>query len=203
MAVFLGRLGRALGAAVILSSSALSSSGARAADPPSRAAAIAAADAAADLPAAPEPGGIPVCIDPPPSGEKLAGDMELATEGHSIQIDNGGGGDALVKIRHADTGKLAASFFLRKMETMTIEGVPDGTYRIQYAFGPQLAPDCKSFTRIIKANQLPEADDLRTQTIDDDEHTEVKRTSVSYQLSVSESANVKPVAIDAAAFNAE
>lgn len=201
MAGYLGRLGRGLGAAVIMSSSVLPWA-AHAADPPSRAAAIAAADAAAGLPAASEPG-VPVCIDPPPSGEKLAGDMELAAEGHSIQIDNGGGGDALVKIRHADTGKLAASFFLRKMETMTIEGVPDGTYRIQYAFGPQLAPDCKSFTRIIKANQLPETDDLRTQTIDDDEHTEVKRTSVSYQLSVSESANVKPVAIDAAAFNAE
>lgn len=182
MANSIAGLGAVLAAALILGSSV-----AEAADP------------APPVPAA----GVPVCIDLPPSGEKLAGDMQLASEGHSIEVANGGGGDALVKIRHAETGKLAASFFLRTMETMTIEGVPDGSYKIQYAFGPSLAPDCKSFTRIIKANQLPETDDLKTQIIDDDEHTEVKRMSVSYQLSVSESANVKPVAIDAAAFNAD
>ncbi|KKC26613.1 hypothetical protein [Sphingomonas sp. SRS2] len=191
-----GRLGQGLGAALILFAT-----GAQAADPPSRAAAMAAADAAAGLPVAPETG--PVCATPPPSGEKLAGDMKLASEGHSVEFSNAGGGDALVKMRHAATSKLAASFYLRSMEEVTVEGVPDGTYRIQYAFGPALAPDCKSFTRIIRARELPEVDDMQTQVIETDDQTEVKRTSVSYELSVTETANVKPISIDAAAFNAE
>lgn len=168
----------------------------------SRAAAIAAADAATAAPALPDPG-VPVCAAPPPTGQQLAGDMVLGNEGHGIEIENGGGGDSLVKIRHAETGKLAASFFVRKLETMMIEGVPDGDYIIQYAFGPSLAADCRSFTRIIKANAFPGSDKLKTETIDDAEHTEVKRTSISYTLYVTETGNVKPVQIDAAAFNAE
>lgn len=196
MTGFFGRSGQALGVACIIWAAA-----AHAADPPSRAAAIAAADAAAGLPAAPEAG--PVCAAPPPSGEKLAGDMKLATEGHSVEFSNAGGGDALVKMRHADTSKLAASFYLRAMESVTIEGVPDGAYRIQYAFGPALAPDCKSFTRIMRARELPDVDDMKTQTIETDDQTEIKRSSVSYELSVTETANVKPISIDAATFNAE
>ncbi len=169
----------------------------------SRADAIRAADAAAGLPAAPLDPAIPTCATPPASGEKLAGDMELASEGHSVDFENDGGGDAIVKMRHLKTGKLAASFMLRKMESVTIEGVPDGDYIVQYAFGPALAPDCRSFTRIIMANQMPEADHLRTTMIDDEQHTETKRMSVSYQLSVRETSNMKPVRIDAAAFNAD
>jgi hypothetical protein len=167
-----------------------------------RAAGIAAADAAAATPAVSNPG-VPVCAAPPPTGQQLAGDMKLASEGHSIEIENAGGGDSLVKIRHAETGKLAASFFIRTHETMLIDGVPDGEYVIQYAFGPALAADCRSFTRIIKANALPGTDKLKTETIDDAEHTEVKRTSVSYQLYVTETGNVKPVPLDPAAFNAD
>ncbi len=166
-----------------------------------RQAAIAAADAAAAAPT-PDPG-VATCATVPATGEQLAGDMKLGKEGHSIQIENGGGGDSLVKIRHADTGKLAASFFIPKLETMLIDGVPDGEYVIQYAFGPALAADCKSFTRIIRANALPGSDTMKTETIDDDEHTEVKRTSVSYTLFVNETGNVKPVRIDPAAFNAD
>ncbi|KQX25950.1 MULTISPECIES: hypothetical protein [unclassified Sphingomonas] len=192
-----GGPGLVLGTALLLMSA-----GAGAADPPSRANAIAAADAAAGLPAAQDPG-VPVCAAPPESGRKLAGDMELGAEGHSIELQNSGMRDALIKIRHADTGRLAASFFLRRQEGLSIDGVPDGRYIIQYAFGAALAPDCKSFTHILKANQMPEVDDMITEVIDDDEHTEVKRSSVSYDISVSESANVKPVTIDAAAFNAE
>lgn len=197
MAGLSGGLGLVLGTALVIISSA-----ALAADLPSRAAAIAAADAAAGLPLAAESTG-PACAAPPRSGEKLAGDMKLAEEGHAIGFENGGGGDALVKLRHAGSGKLAASFLVRRMEAVTVEGVPDGTYLIQYAFGPALAPDCKSFTRIITARQLPEADQLLTEVIDDEDKTETRRMSVSYQLSVSETANVKPVTIDAATFNAE
>ena len=193
---------RALGAALIIAAAAGSSSGAVAADPPSRAAAIAAADAAAGI-ANPADAGVPVCADPPASGEKLAGDMSTVGEGHGMQVTNAGGGDALVNIRHADTRKLAMRFYLRSNEEMTIEGVPDGVYILQYAFGPALAIDCKTFTRIIRARELPEADELRTQVIDDDEKTEVRHRAISYEISVSESGNVKPVNIDAASFNAE
>jgi len=194
---FFGRSSLGLGAVLFVMSAA-----GQAADPPSRANAIAAADAAAGIAAPSEPG-VAVCAAMPESGKKLAGDMELAAEGHSIELQNSGMRDALIKIRHADSGRLAASFFLRQQEGLTIEGVPDGRYIMQYAFGPSLAPDCRSFTRILKANQMPEVDDMTTEVIDDEDHTEVKRSSVSYDISVSESANVKPVTIDAAAFNAE
>jgi len=194
---FIGRPGGWLGAALMcISSSAL------AADPSSRAASIAAADAAAGISGQSEVAG-PVCAEPPVSGKKLAGDMELGAEGHLIELQNSSPRDALVKIRHADGGRLAASFFLRREEGLSLEGVPDGRYIIQYAFGPSLAPDCRSFTRIIRANQMPDVDDMKTQIIDDEDHTEVKRSSVAYDISVSESSNVKPISIDAAAFNAE
>lgn len=161
-----------------------------------------AADAAAGI-ASPADIGVPVCASPPPSGQKLAGDMKLGAEGHSIEVANAGGGDALVNIRHADTRKLATRFYLRSMEQMTIEAVPDGVYLIQYAFGPALAADCKTFTRIIRARELPDHDEMKTERIDNEEQTSVKYNSVSYELSVTEDANVKPVKIDAAAFNAE
>ncbi len=192
-----------LGAAfMLLSAGALLATAGQAKDPPSREAAIAAADAAAGLPAKIDPN-VPVCASPPPSGEKLAGDMKVGSGGHGIEISNDGGGDALVNIRHAATHKLAMRFYLRSMESMTIDGVPDGHYLLQYGFGPALAPDCKSFTRLLRARELPEADDLVTQTIETADQTEVKHRNVSYQLSVTENANVKPVKIDAAAFNAE
>ena len=172
-----------------------------AAPPAGRQQAFDAADAAAGLLKA-DPG-VPVCAHPPASGEKLGGDMDVGSGGHSIEVANAGGGDALVNIRHADTRKLANRFYLRSMEQMTIEGVPDGVYLIQYAFGPALAVDCKSFTRIIRARELPDADELRTQTIESEDQTEIKHSSVSYELWVTEDANTKPVNIDAAAFNAE
>lgn len=197
MAVTIGGSSGWLGAALICIAS-----GALAADPPSRADAITAADAAAGLPVKPEATG-PVCANLPASGTKLAGDMELGSEGHLIELQNSSPRDALVKIRHSDSGKLAASFFLRHQEALSIEGVPDGSYIIQYAFGPALAPDCRSLTRIIRASQMPDVDEMRTHVIDDDEHTEVKRSTVSYDISVTESANVRPISIDAAAFNAE
>jgi hypothetical protein len=171
---------------------------------PERQRAIAAADAAVATPVdQAADAGVPVCASPPPTGEKIAGDMQLGAEGHAIDIENSGVRDALVKVRHAGTGKLAASFFIRKQEAMTIEGVPDGDYVIQYAFGPALAPDCQSFTRIIKANAFPGSDVLKTETIDDAEHTEVKRMTISYQINVTETpGTMRPVAIDAATFNA-
>lgn len=192
-----GALGLGLGAVFMLLSAT-----AEAADPLARANAIAAADAAAGLPVQQDPG-VPVCATPPETGRKLAGDMELTSDGHSIELRNSGMRDALAKIRHADSGRLAASFFVRRQEALSIDGVPDGRYVIQYAFGTELAPDCKSFSRTLKASQMPEVDELTTKVIDDDEKTEVQRSSVSYDISVSESANVKPLAIDAAAFNAE
>ena len=143
------------------------------------------------------------CATPPATGARLAGDLKLAEEGHAIDISNDSDSDAVVKLRHVDTGKLAASFYIAHAESMTIEGVPDGEYLLQYAFGPGLSADCRTLTSILKANQMPGADDLHTETIDDENHTEVNRRTVSYALSVSQDANVHAVGISPAAFNAD
>ncbi|RVT93839.1 hypothetical protein [Sphingomonas crocodyli] len=143
------------------------------------------------------------CATPPATGARLAGDLKLAEEGHAIDISNDSDSDAVVKLRHVETGKLAASFYIAHSDSMTIEGVPDGEYLLQYAFGPGLGADCRTLSSIIKANQMPGADDLRTETIDDEDHTETKRHSVSYALSVSQDANMRAVGISAAAFNAD
>jgi hypothetical protein len=119
--------------------------------------------------------------------------MELGPKGNSIRVANAGSGDALVNIRHADSRKLASRFLLHAMEQVKIEGVPDGRYRVEYAFGSLLGPDCKIFTGVFRARELPGVDDLGGQG-------GTGPGSVSHQLPADGDGDVT---IDAAAFDAE
>jgi DnaJ domain len=142
---------------------------------------------------------IPTCSFPPTNGEVLAQHGVWNKKGHSIEITNGSGGNAIIKVRDAYTGSLAVSFFVVKGATASIINVPDGTYRIQYAFGGDLQSDCHSFVRVTSAAQFPDIESLRTRYTP----TEIVRSRLSYTLFSVPDGNVRPQALDIAAFNAD
>jgi hypothetical protein len=79
-----------------------------------------------------------------------------------------------------------------------IINVPDGDYRIQYAFG-DLGTDCRSFARVISAAQFPDIEVLRTRYTQD----EIIRSRLSYTLFSVPDGNVRPQNIDIATFRAD
>lgn len=145
----------------------------------------------------------PSCKTMPVNGKILAGRKRLVSKGHALQIQNGSGGDSIIKIRTAATGKLLASFFAANNGTASLEGIPDGTYIIQYAFGERLGEDCKSFTRVSSAGQFPNSETLTTERVEDYLGTQIKRARITYTLYSVPGGNVRPDALDGAAFNSE
>jgi DnaJ domain len=146
---------------------------------------------------------VPSCKSKPANGKILSGRKRLVSKGHMLQIQNGSGGDSIIKIRTAATGILLASFFAANNETASLEGIPDGTYIIQYAFGEKLGEDCKSFTRVSSAGQFPDSETLTTERVEDYLGTQIKRSRISYTLYSVPGGNVRPDSLDAAAFNSE
>lgn len=149
------------------------------------------------------PPDVPTCKALPPNGKVFSGRKRLLAKGHILQIQNGSGGDAIVKVRNSTTNHLLASFFAANNQTASLEGIPDGTYTIQYAFGPNLAVDCKSFTSITSAGQFPQAESLITERTEDFLGTQIKRARISYTLYAVPGGNVRPDSLDPSAFNNE
>ena len=137
------------------------------------------------------------------NGQKLAGSMPLQESGHVLEIENGSSGDAIIKVRHLPSRKLARSFLVKQSETASIAGLPDGRYAVQYAYGPQLAADCKSFTHISAAGEFPEGDELLTTREPTEDGVMIGHHRLSYTLYSVPSGNIQPQAIDADRFNAE
>ena len=154
-------------------------------------------DANLDAPAEPQVAEVPTCSHLPASGARLEG-RRFAGEGHEVRIDNGAIGDAIVKIRDAETGRLVTSFFVRQHTLAAVSGIPDGTYVFQYAFGPALAADCKSFTEITAADEFPNAGPFTSEPIEGG----VRTRQLTYTLQPVPGGNIEPVPIDANAFNA-
>jgi hypothetical protein len=151
---------------------------------------------------APELTTTPTCKSPPINGRILTGKRFLAEKGHILDINNGSSGDAIVKLRHADTLKLAASFFIQSNQVSSLRGIPDGNYVIQYAFGPKLASDCKSFASIETAGQFPDSESFTTEKTEDVFGTSIRRMHISYTLYAVPGGNTRPNAIDASSFDA-
>ncbi len=108
------------------------------------------------------------------------------------------------------TGKLLASFFAANNQTANLQGIPDGTYIIQYAFyiiqyafGERLGQDCKSFIAVSSAGQFPQPETLTTERINDYLGTQIRRSRISYTLYSVPGGNVRPDALDAKSFNSE
>lgn len=146
---------------------------------------------------------IQTCKRVPANGKVLAGGKRLLTKGHLLEIANGSSGDAIVKLRDATSLKSFASFFIKSGESASLTGIPDGSYAIQYAFGPSLAADCKSFATIDSAGQFPEVETLNTERTEDYFGTNIRRMRLSYTLYSVPGGNVRPESIPAGAFNSE
>lgn len=136
------------------------------------------------------------CARQPASGARLDG-RRLSGQGHVLEISNGAAGDAIVKVRNADTGRLVTSFFVAQNGTGRLSGIPDGNYSIQYAFGSPLAEDCKSFARITSAGEFPGPKVLVAEDLGD----RVRTTIMTYTLYSVPDGNVVPTDLDASAFN--
>lgn len=139
------------------------------------------------------------CLNMPSTGARLAG-RRLSGSGHVLEIDNGADGDAIVKIRNADSGRMVTSFFVAQNTQARITGIPDGRYRIQYAFGPALAANCTSFTSITSAGEFPGTETLMTERQEEELGTRVRRMRLSYTLYSVPNGNTQPSPIDAVTF---
>lgn len=152
-------------------------------------------------PAETKPVPVPTCATPPSNGAILADTRGAVGKGHVLKIDNGSRGDAIIKLRDAAADKLVASFFIMSGRSASLTGIPDGTYRIQYAFGGDLREDCRSFIELESAGQFPDTETLQTEYRKVVDGTEVIRGELSYTLYDVPGGNVRPQTIDAAEFN--
>jgi len=139
---------------------------------------------------------IPICSSQPHNGQLLINNVRLVRYGHSIQVKNGTSGNAIIKMRDAYSGEVKISFFVVQGGTASLSNIPDGTYRIQYAFGGELNADCKSFVRIASAAQFPTIRSLATEFRGD----QVVTKTISYTLYTVAGGNVRPERIDPASF---
>lgn len=140
----------------------------------------------------------PPCATPPTNGEVLSGSMYPSSNGHEIEIQNNSGSDAIVKVRNTSSGTVMVSFYVIKEATASISGIPDGSYRVQFAFGDRLARNCRDFAHLNGAEQFPDVENLATQYTQDSISTE----TLSYTLTAVPNGNVQPQDISPAAFNA-
>lgn len=166
--------------------------------PPDNSAAQSAMAEAIAVEAAP----VPTCASVPSNGDVLAGSKRLLRKGHLLTIQNGSGGDAIVKVRKAATGKVFATYFIANNDQADLAGLPDGDYRIQYAFGEQLGADCKSFVGVKGAGEFPDIERMVTSEQPDLMGTMIRRAHVTYTLYSTPSGTVRPTNIDAEQFNA-
>ena len=102
------------------------------------------------------------CILKPRTGQVLSGYAGSGLPANKIEITNSSGSNAIVKVRDARNGSLAASFYVSNQESGSFKSLPNGTYKIQYALGDDLGQDCLSFIRTFATAQFPESESVRT-----------------------------------------
>jgi hypothetical protein len=142
----------------------------------------------------------PACTSPPLNGAILHSSGTLPNaRGHVLEIRNGSGGGAIVKLKNAQTGRTAFSFFVADSATASLAGIPDGSYRIQFAFGNELDKSCANFVAVRAASQFPGVENLAAESSGDQTTT----AHLIYTLYGLASGNVTPDPIDTAIFDAD
>lgn len=118
--------------------------------------------------------------------------------GNALEIKNGSGGNAIIKIKDPTSGRLLVSFFVSKNSTARFSAIPDGSYTIQYGFGEALDEACTKFVKLDGAGEFPGNGDFKT--TDDGEY--LSRTVLSFTLYSVPNGNITPTSIDASKFDA-
>jgi len=139
---------------------------------------------------------VPTCASVPDSGQLLGPSRLAASGGHSLEISNGSSGNAIIKVRAEPSEAVIATFFVRSNQTAQITGIPDGRYKVQYAFGDALDISCKHFVQLAGAGQFPRAETLQTQQT----ATQIITQVLSYTLYAVPAGNVTPQSITAQDF---
>ncbi|WP_372916389.1 hypothetical protein [Sandarakinorhabdus sp.] len=148
----------------------------------------------------PEQVELPSCSSPPANGSRLGGILKKLRGVHTLEIENGSSGDAIVNLRDAATNKLIYSFFVQKGKHAVVKKIPDGSYKIQYAIGDGLGQDCKTLLNK-SANQFPAIQDFVTRKQDMGNYNRIGYSVLSYTLYSVPGGNVRPEAINPAEFD--
>jgi hypothetical protein len=141
---------------------------------------------------------IPKCVWPVQNGEVLVPLRPPRSEGHILEIENGSGGNAIIKGRDALTGRLLFAFFVKASSTASFVNIPDGTYRFQYAIGGDLRADCMSFIQMSALGQFQQETLSTSFTA-----TEIVRQEIGYTLHPVPHGNVTPQSLSVTAFETE
>jgi hypothetical protein len=139
------------------------------------------------------------CLVSPLNGQVLEDRVDWLGSTNAVEIQNGPRGNAIVKIREAATGKLLVTVFIRRNETARYDGIPDGTFTIQYAIGDRLNPRCTSFPRFESIGEFPPSAPLVS---DVSTSGEARSHTLRYTLFPVPGGNVMPHPIEASAFDA-
>jgi len=166
--------------------------------PPQQMAAVNASANGAAPAATPAAAEVPTCEKLPASGTLLSGKRRPAGSGHKVTVENGDSGDAVIKVRNASNQQVVAAMFVQKNSKASLEGLPDGDYQIQYAFGA-LDEGCKKVARIDRAGAFPDVETFKTEKIDG----ELYSSNVTLTLQAAPGGNVRPQPLDPAAFDTE
>ena len=138
----------------------------------------------------------PKCKFTPRNGQRLAGYMAAGPNAHKLEIKNGNAGDAIIKLRDAQTKKIALAFFVKANESASIPWIRDGRYILQFAFGDALASDCRNFVNLQGASRAPDDVVFATRRTE----TQIMRQHRSYTLYRVIDGNMRPEKIDNRAF---
>ncbi|MBX9643196.1 MAG: J domain-containing protein [Novosphingobium sp.] len=137
------------------------------------------------------------------NGQILSGRKNLADEGHRLEISNGSTGDAIVKIRDSASNKTYASFYVKQDQTASIDGISDGTYRIQYSIGKTLDQKCKKFINPYVVGFFPQTEGLYSRIVDDYRGSGIIYQRLSYTLYSVAGGNIHPETMSEQEFDAE
>lgn len=88
---------------------------------------------------------------PPQSGEVL---VRRASGEHRLLIHNDGRKDAVVKLKTA-SGNTVVAYFVPATYHVGVNGIPDGTYRIEFATGSAYSRSCGIFSTDMQAGLMP------------------------------------------------
>jgi DnaJ domain len=137
------------------------------------------------------------CSKLPRNGHIFVRGKTAARNGHRLTVRNGSSGDAIVKLRKASNRKLVTSFFVSNNQSASINDIPDGEYRVQFAFGEAMTFNCHSFINP-SSNEFEGTQKFTTDVTD----TQIITRELMFTLYNVPNGNVRHSRIDAVDFEA-